>query len=94
MERGIESKNDMLLPFAFTCSSLRIKETIEKMRKSFKDWKIGVETLLRNKQRKREDDQILTKDQEIEEIEEVERLKNQFYKHCEDEISSVFKMVN
>ena len=83
----------MLLPFSFTCSSLQVKETIEKMKETFKRWKIGVETLLRNKKREREDDPELTKDQELEEIDEVERLKNQFYRHCEDEVSSVFKMV-
>jgi hypothetical protein len=63
------------------------------MKKTFGDWKIGVETLLRNKKRERESQTPLTKDQEIEEIDEVERLKNQFYKHCEDEISEIFKMV-
>ena len=63
------------------------------MKETFKRWKIGVETLLRNKKREREDDPELTKDQELEEIDEVERLKNQFYRHCEDEVSSVFKMV-
>ena len=83
-----------MLPFGFTCCSLQIQDTFLEMKETFRNWQIGVETLLRNQHRKRTDHSVFTKDQELEEIKEVDRLKNQFYGQCQDQVNELFQMVS
>ena len=49
LNRGVESKSDLLLPFTITCNNFSILTMLEKMKSNYYDWKTSLRKQIRAK---------------------------------------------
>ena len=88
LQRGIESKLDLFLPFSLTCSNEKIKKTNKIMKNKYIEYKNKISSKIRTNERKSTNRQILNNEEAQEE--EYETLDALFVYFSDDNKSTYF----